>query len=105
MKIRQLSVVKISSQQLDISWTLSGGGQSAFELFLIRNGAVAAGARASSHITRCRLDAAIEPLKSYAILLTVTSGRQMASVCAGVYPQRDCELCQTILYQKPPASR
>ena len=98
MKIKQMSLKKDASDKLDIAWTLSGREQSSYELFLICNGAVAEAVKASSEHTQCRLNTEIEPMKSYAILLTVTSGGQMASVCAGIYPIKEKVFCQTIIY-------
>lgn len=98
MKIIQLSVKKDISDRLEIAWTLSRGAQSAYELFLIRNGAVVEAAKARSKLTRCRLSTEIEPMKGYAVLLTVTNGQRTASVCAGFYPMKEKELCQTIYY-------
>ena len=99
MRIKELIINKTDAKQLDISWQLTGGDQSAFELFLIQGGSVIERIRMSSDTMRCSLHTVIEPMMEYAVLLTVKSGRLLSTARAGFYAAADKPMSQCVSYQ------
>lgn len=98
MMIKELRIQKTDNSKLNISWTLSAGGQTAYELFLIREGAVVDGMKLSSDLTGCVLHTALEPMKEYSLLLTVTAGKHLSTARAGFRIDKGTRLFLSVLY-------
>ena len=71
MKIKELMIRKNNAEKLDVSWEISDGDQSSYELFLIREGSIVERVKTPSAAMRCSLRTIVEPMKQYALLLTV----------------------------------
>lgn len=99
MKIKELIINKTNSARLDVSWQLSDGDQSSYELFLIQGGSIVERVKASSAAMNCSLRTMIEPMKEYAVLLTVKSDKLLSSARAGFYAATDAPMSQCISYQ------
>lgn len=99
MFIKDLCISKIDTKTPELSWSLSNGEQSSFELFLIQGGSVAEMIKESSGVTRCSLRTMIEPMKEYAVLLTVKSGRLLSTARVGFHTASDTPLPRRVLYQ------
>lgn len=97
MKISEL-IIRKTAADLDVSWKLSEGGQSSYDLFLIREGAIVERVRQTTDAMKCTLHTITEPTKEYALLLTVRSGKLLSSVTAGFCSPKDSQLCQTVSY-------
>jgi hypothetical protein len=100
MTIRELIINKTDMKQLDISWRLSDGAQSSYELFLIQGDSVVERVKRSSDTTRCSLCTTIDPMKEYGVLLTVKSGRLLSTARAGFYAAEDKPMSQYVSYHK-----
>lgn len=98
MKIKELMIRKNNAEKLDVSWEISDGDQSSYELFLIREGSIVERVKTPSAAMRCSLRTIVEPMKQYALLLTVKSGQLLSSVCTGFYSGKGVELSQNISY-------
>ena len=98
MKIKELNIRKNRTAQLNVSWELSGGDQSSYELFLIQGGSIVERVKMSGKSMRCSLRTLIEPMKEYALLLTVKSGSLLSSVRTGFFSGRNAELSQSVSY-------
>lgn len=98
MKINELIIRKSNSAKLDVSWKLSDGDQSSYELFLIQGGSIIERVKASSAAMRCSLKTMVEPMKEYALLLTVKSGQLLSSARAGFYSGTEAPVSQSISY-------
>ena len=99
MKIKELIINKTKAKKLDVSWELSDGDQSSYELFLIQGGAIVERVKMSSAAMKCSLRTMVDPMKEYALLLTVKSGKLLSSVRAGFYSGSDAPMSQSISYQ------
>ena len=99
MKIRELIINKTDVAGLDISWRLTDGAQTSYELFLIQGGSVVERVKRSSGVMRCSLCTRIDPMKEYAVLLTVKSGRLLSSARAGFYAAADKPMAQCVSYR------
>lgn len=97
MKIKELMIRKTAST-LNVCWELSEGEQSSYELFLMKGGSVAERIKASDKAMRCSLKTLIEPMKEYALLLTVRSGELLTTARAGFFSSKDGELCRSLSY-------
>lgn len=98
MMIKELRIQKTDNSKLNISWTLSAGDQTAYELFLIKDGSIVDGAKMSSDLTGCVLHTSLEPLKEYSLLLTVTAGKQLSTARAGFRIDKGTRLFLSVLY-------
>ncbi|MBQ3330715.1 MAG: hypothetical protein IJG87_06005 [Ruminococcus sp.] len=98
MMIKELRIQKTGSTDLDISWTLSAGTQTAYELFLIQEGCVVDGIKKNSAVTKCSLHAALEPMKEYSLLLTVSVEARLSSARAGFRIDKGTRLFFSVLY-------
>ena len=98
MNIKELIINKTDAA-LDVSWRLSDGEQSSYELFLIQGGSVIERIRMSSDTMRCSLHTVIEPMMEYAVLLTVKSGRLLSSARAAFYAAADKPTSQCVSYR------
>ncbi|MBQ3264785.1 MAG: hypothetical protein IJH07_03320 [Ruminococcus sp.] len=98
MKIKELTIRKNAAAALDVSWKLSGGGQTSYDLFLIQNGSVIERVRTPSPVTSCRLRTVPEPMTDYALLLTVRSGEQISTARTGYCPTKSIPMYQNIIY-------
>ena len=98
MKIKELSIRKHYTKSLEVSWSLSGGVQSSFDLFLIENGSVVERVRQSGDIRHCILRTFTEPMKPYSLLLTVRSGQALSTVRTGFFAGKDSPRYQSIIY-------
>ena len=96
MTIKALNIRKSNNTPLDVSWELSGGSQSSYELFLIREGSIIEMAKSTGEAMKCTLHTIVEPMKEYALLLTVKSGKLLSSVRAGFIPDKDAPLYQSV---------
>ena len=96
MNIKELYIRKNDTAKLDVSWRLSDGDQSSYELFLIENGSVIERVKAPDTVMQCTLQTILQPMKEYALLLTVRSGQLLSSARAGFYS--DHLLCQRVAY-------
>lgn len=99
MKIKELIINKTSADTLELSWKLSNGIQSSYELFLIRRGSIIESVKMSSEAMKCSLHTIIEPMREYALLLTVKSDRLLSSVRAEFYAASDKPISQSVCYQ------
>lgn len=99
MTIKELIINKTDAKRLDVSWRLSDGDQSSYELFLIQGGSIIERVKATSVAMQCSLRTMIEPMKEYAVLLTVKSGRLLSSARAGFYTATDKPTSQRVSYQ------
>lgn len=99
MRIKELFIIKTDTKRLEVSWSISGGEQASFELFLIQGGSIAEMVKESSDVRRCSLRTTIEPMKEYAVLLTVKSGHLLSSARAGFFIDADMPLSQYVSYQ------
>lgn len=100
MIINELCINKIETKRPEVSWSISGGEQTSFELFLIQGGSVAEMVKASSDVTQCSLRTMIEPRKEYAVLLTVKCGRLLSSARVGFFVDTDHPIPQCVSYQR-----
>ncbi|MBQ3286068.1 MAG: hypothetical protein IJH40_10600 [Ruminococcus sp.] len=98
MKIKELRIQKADNAALSISWTLSDGRQTAYELFLIREGCVVDGVKMSSGLTSCTLHTTPELMKEYDILLTVTAGAKLTTARAGFRIDKKAQLYLCVSY-------
>lgn len=99
MEIKELIIRKTNAAKLELSWELSDGDQSSYELFLIQGGSIVERVKTSSAAMKCSLRTMIEPMKEYALLLTVKSGQLLSSVRAGFYSDSNAPTLQSISYQ------
>lgn len=99
MRINELIINKTNAAKLDVSWKLTDGDQSSYELFLIQGGSIVERVKMSSAAMKCSLRTMVEPMKEYALLLTVKSGQLLSSVRAGFYSGTDSPMSQSISYQ------
>ena len=99
MKIKELIIRKNNASKLDVAWKLTDGVQSSYELFLIQGGSIVERVKTSGASTGCSLRTIAEPMKEYALLLTVKSGQLLSSVRAGFYTGTDAAQYQSISYQ------
>ena len=90
MKIRKLRIQ--SDNAVHISWSITGGKQSAYDLFLIQNGAVIERSKAESSAEGCILHTPILPPAEYSVLLTVTAGEKLATARTGFFGSNRCLL-------------
>ena len=100
MQIKELIINKTNAARLEVSWRISDGGQSSFDLFLIQGGAVAERVREISDVTQCSLQTMIEPMREYAVLLTVRSGGVLSSARAGFFAAADKPITQCVSYDE-----
>ena len=98
MKIKELMIRKNNTEKLDVSWTISDGDQSSYELFLIREGSIVERVKTSTGAMRCSLRTIVEPMKQYALLLTVKSGQLLSTARTGFCCGGGDQLCQSISY-------
>ena len=98
MNIKELIINKTDAA-LDVSWRLSDGEQSSYELFLIQGGSIIERVKRSSAVMTCSLRTMIEPMKEYAVLLTVKSGRLLSSARAAFYAATDKPTSQCVSYR------
>lgn len=98
MKISELNIRKTESADIDVSWRLSDGDQSSYDLFLIEGGSIVERVRMSTGAMKCTLHTITEPMKEYALLLTVRSGMLLSSVLTGFCTQKDSSLYQSVTY-------
>lgn len=98
MKITELIIHKTDAADLDVSWRLSDGDQSSYDLFLIQEGSIVERVRMSTDSMKCTLHTITRPMKEYALLLTVRSGKLLSSVLAPFCAQKDAALYQCISY-------
>lgn len=97
MKIKELTIRKTDADKLHISWSLSDGDQTSYELFLIRGGSVAEQIKENSAAMKCTLQTTAEPMRDYALLLTVRSGELLSTARAGFFSGKDTELCRCMV--------
>lgn len=99
MMIKELTIMKKCSADLTVSWTLSSGEQTAYELFLIQNGCVIDSVKTASSVTRCTLHFEAEPMKEYFLLLTVTSGAELSAARAGFRFDKGAQVLLNVRYE------
>ena len=97
-KIKELKIRKHDCVGIEIAWTLSAGSQTAYELFLIREGCVVDCVKTESNVTQCTLRIEPEPLKEYFLLLTVTAGSHLSSARAGFRIDKGSQLYLCVVY-------
>lgn len=97
MKIKELKIRR-SNEKLDVSWDISDGDQSSYELFLIREGSIVERVKMSGAVMRCHLRTIVEPMKEYALLLTVKSGELLSSARAAFFSGKGSEVSQSMSY-------
>lgn len=97
MKIKELMILKNSMDELSVSWNISDGDQSSYELFLIKEGSIVERVKTSGAVRKCSLRTMIEPMREYALLLTVKSGELLSSARAGFFSGKS-ELSQSVTY-------
>ncbi len=98
MKIESLDIHLTTHRKVALSWTINNGIQSTYEVFLIRNGAVAEMKKKAQHDRYCILDTPIASQGEYALLLTVRCGQQIHSVRTGFFADKHNVLCQKMLF-------
>lgn len=98
MKIAELRIQNTAANGFDVSWRLSEGDQSSYDLFLIEGGAIIERVRRSGDRMRATLHTIAEPMKEYALLLTVRSGSRLDAVRTGFCTQRDATVNQRTSY-------
>ena len=99
MIIKELNISMNGAEAPELSWVLSEGEQASFDLFLIQGGTIVERVRLSTAVTRCSLRTMIEPMREYAVLLTVKSDRQLSSARAGFFAAADKPMTQCVSYE------
>ena len=97
MKIKELMIHKNNMDKLCVSWNISDGDQSSYELFLIKEGSIVERVKTSGAVMKCSLRTLIEPMREYALLLTVKSGELLSCARAGFFSGKS-ELSQSVSY-------
>lgn len=96
MMIKELTVRNNQTAGLAVSWKLSDGEQTAYDLFLIQKGSVIERVRAETGVMGCALRTTAESTAEYSLLLTVRSGQLLATARSGFYPHN--RFCQQISF-------